>query len=220
MKRPTVAGLLIALFMLQACAAPSTPDTSEGTPAPPTTAATQSGTAARSAIHTASPDPGSESPTTVASSAKTTPAESSPSVITSVANKSLGLSNAFKSSGWTEGSYQPATTGTQQQAIATPVSCFSGSSSNQLEFRFASVPGTLKIQVAQDLNSDSSDAQLEWSLFADGRQVDTKLIGFKESQVLSADLSGVAAIKIQVKHKEQNCTGSATALITMLSIED
>lgn len=219
MKRPLVAGSLVALLLLQACAAPNTPNTSNGTEVSPSAAVAQSSSEASSATPTVSSPTPSKSRSSVSSSAATSTA-SSPVAITSAGNKSLGLSDAFNPGGWTEGAYQPASTGKQQQAIAESVGCYVYNSANQLEFRFASVPGTLKVAVAQELNSDSSDAQLEWSLYADGKQVDSKMIAFKESQELSTSLSGVAAVKILVKHKESNCTGSATALITAISVEN
>ena len=67
--------------------------------------------------------------------------------------------------------------------------------------------------------SATSDAQLEWALLVDGRQVQTEIIAFKESAELVADLSGVAVVQVLYRQVQDSGCGDTLGLITSAVIE-
>lgn len=126
--------------------------------------------------------------------------------------KVLTLADAFAAENWTEELRQPAGKAAQQQAIATRVYC--GQESSPLEFRFAEQPGTLRLTVAQDMASASSDAKVEFALIVDGRRLESKAITFKETTELSASLSGASVVNVIASTKESCSRNTVIALIT------
>lgn len=148
-------------------------------------------------------------------STTTATTDSSPSPIgPQNGTRTLTLADAFKPGNWKEGAFAP-TGQTPAQAMAITVDCYDSHNATTMEFRFSRATGKLQFTVAQGDTSNSSDAVLEWALTVDGRQTEAKTIGFKDTAVLSTDLTGVAAVKISAKQKlDQRCTGDVTALIT------
>lgn len=126
------------------------------------------------------------------------------------------LADAFEDTGWTEGSHQLAGKQGSQQAIASRLYCHEP---KLLEYRFAQTHGTFNVAVAQDMLSPTSEDVLEFSLTADGRQVVTKTIAFKQTQKLSTSLEGIAVIKVGVKINGSCHGDGAIALLTRVWVE-
>ncbi|HOA89887.1 MAG TPA: hypothetical protein PKX10_11150 [Propioniciclava tarda] len=152
---------------------------------------------------------------TVATSSTSLPAPaadpSGPKVI-SIApggERVLTKADAFSSEYWDEGSYQPVGQ-PAQQAMAFDARC--RSSRYPVEFRFGQSTGTLTFTVGQALSSRSSSERLEFALIVDGRQVESKMVAFKDVEHLSTPLAGVAAVQLVVTPNP--CRDGATALIT------
>lgn len=152
---------------------------------------------------TASPDPTATDPTPTTR------------VITTKGGQSvLRLADVFDAGDWQEGVATPAGTSEGAQSIYVSTAC---GDPETLELRFGGVTGSIEVSVAQAADSPSSDSNLEWSLIADGRTVDTKAISFKERRTLTTRLDGVAAVKVSVNGKRP-CKGAVTALITRLLV--
>ncbi len=134
--------------------------------------------------------------------------------------RELLRADAFDPGDWEEGSHQIAGKSEQIQAMAATLGC-SGGNMEQIEFRFAETTGTLKVDVAQDMRSESSSGLIEFSLVVDGRQVQTKSIGFKETEQLTTDLANVTVVQIQAHEIGEDCTSgkSAVALITRAAVD-
>lgn len=134
----------------------------------------------------------------------------------------LLLSDAFDKGEWTSGSYTPANeTAAVNNAIALSMYC-NTRTIQWVEYRFAQVTGRIQVQVAQDMRSQASDAELEFSLEADGRQTEAKNIDFKGKAELSTDLAGVTVLKIGVRAAPTTpCRSGKTvnALITSIVIQ-
>lgn len=133
----------------------------------------------------------------------------------------LLLSDAFDKGDWTEGSYTPANeTETVNNAMALKLYC-GDRSIEWVEYRFAQMTGRIQVQVAQDMRSEASDAELEFSLEADGRKTEAKNINFKGKAELSTDLAGVTVLKIGVRSAPNNPCRSkyVNALITSIVIQ-
>ncbi len=128
----------------------------------------------------------------------------------------LTMANAFRSDGWTEGSYQTPGATAPVQALGAVVNCNQGTA--ELEYRFSTSRGQAKVTVAQDALSDSSDNTLEFLLVADGKQVASKTVTFKQTAELAASVNGVTALKVVARTKGA-CTNSSTALITKAFIQ-
>lgn len=218
----TQAALLMAAMLLGAGCGTPTGQGATVTPAgeaPAPTAAPQT-----SAPVTPTPSP--TDPTAAVGNATPQSAQPSgpPIVVASPGSgrRELVLADAFDPGDWTEGSYTPANETTAVRAMATQVRCRT-SRPETLEFRFAQVQGRLMVQVAQDMRSDSPDFELEFSLTADGRQVDVKNADFKGKPELSADLAGITVLRIGVQAApgtaNSGCEGSANALITSIVVE-
>lgn len=168
----------------------------------------------------------SESTTDVAETSATSPTvdgsaptSSGPVIVpppTGTGTRILTLADVFEPGQWTEGSYQPAGAANQIQAMG--VSLYCGSEDQTMELRFNGQTSKLVANVAQDFRSPSSDHTLEFSAKADGRQIVTKAIQFKGSAELVVPLSGVAVVQLAAKSTGSACSGSATALITKLSV--
>lgn len=165
-------------------------------------------------------------PSQTASAAPASPTPTDPPVVMGKpgsGKKKLVLADAFNPGQWTEGSYTPANETEPVSAMATEVRCGSRAAKT-VEYRFAQVEGRLTAQVAQDMYSESPDLELEYSLTADGRQVDVKNGDFKGKPELSTDLAGVTVLRISVKGapgttNQCSSSQSANALITSVIIE-
>lgn len=146
--------------------------------------------------------------------------DSSPgAVVPSVAPGSarvLHLNDAQPNSDWREAGYRPVGSTGVVQAIGTTLRC---DWSKQIEFRFSQNSGKFAAAVAQDMGSFSSGEQLEWSLIIDGSPVETKIIEFKQAAEFSWELAGVAVVQLLVKSVSKSCQGSATGLITSVTVE-
>ncbi len=123
----------------------------------------------------------------------------------------LGTANAFHADGWTLGDYQPAAAPARTQALAATINC--NAPGQELEYRFAPTNATLKVSVAQDVLSVSSDNTIDFQIVADGKSVAEKALTFKQTADLSAPLTGVTVVKIVAKSTGA-CTTSSTALVT------
>ena len=134
------------------------------------------------------------------------------------------LDDAFNPGYWKTGSYTPANeTKPVADAMAIEVGCETKAREPQyIEYRFSQVHGKLTVSVAQDINSKNSDHHLEFSLVANGRQVQATTINFTEKKDLPIDLAGVTVLKIGVRESpgSKKCPDStATALITRILLE-
>lgn len=127
----------------------------------------------------------------------------------------LGLGNAFRSDGWAQGNFQPAGAASASPMLGATVNC--NTTGPELEYRFAATRGTLKISVAQDVMSVSSDNTVDFVLLADGKAVAEKPVTFKQAADLSAPLTGVTVVKVVAK-TTGTCTTSSTALITKATV--
>lgn len=126
----------------------------------------------------------------------------------------LTAQTAFRSDGWTDSTAQPAGAAAPVPVLTAVISCLGGPP--ELEYRFPPSRGTVRLVVAQDILSRSSDNTLEFLLVADGKQVATKAITFKQQAELGAPLTGVTSLKVVVRPKGA-CKDNATALITEAS---
>ena len=59
---------------------------------------------------------------------------------------------------------------------------------------------------------------MEFSLIADGRRVQAKSVSYQQTAELSADVSSVNLVKIDVKQSGTECDRPITALITNLGL--
>lgn len=87
-----------------------------------------------------------------------------------------------------------------------------------LELRFADQKGVLKIDVAQALDSATSGAVLEFQLFTDARLSDSELVKFNSQGHLEANLTGVSAVRLEVRRHPSGTTCNATAVVTEMSV--
>lgn len=213
--RLTLAGGAVALA-LAGCTAAPVPTSAPPATALPSEAAgpTQSGTA------TPTPTPTPGGPITLGAPAPSPtgtltqpPGVQTPSVLTVLPGTTvnLDLTNAFRSDGWVAGLYQPAGAASKIPALAATVNC--GQPGPELEYRFTQTAGTLRVGVAQDLLSVSSDNTVLVQLVADGRVVNEKPVTFKQAAELTAPLNGVTVVKV-VATPQGTCRSSSAALIT------
>lgn len=202
----SMAGALIIGVLLTACAGPGA-----GTPSP-TVSATAEATAPTPSP-TSPPTP-SNSPTATSSTA--TPDGPQVISVTPGAERRLTRSDAFSAEYWEERSFQPVGQAQEVQALGTTADC--RMTARELEFRFAENAGDLTFEVAQSMSSPSSEESLEWALVVDGRQVETKMIAFKETAEFATSLAGVAVVKLQVKNPTP-CSGRAVGLLTKAVIK-
>jgi hypothetical protein len=128
----------------------------------------------------------------------------------------LGLGNAFHADGWASGQFQPAGATTAALALAATVNC--AVAGPELEYRVLPTNSTIKITVAQELLSDSSDNTVTFQLVTDGKVVNEKPITFKQTAELAAPLTGVTVVKVTATAKAP-CKTSSTALITRAIIQ-
>ena len=128
----------------------------------------------------------------------------------------LGLGNSFHADGWSSGPFQPAGATTKSLALAATVNC--AVTGPELEYRVLPTNSTIKVTVAQELMSDSSDNTITFQLVIDGKVVNEKPITFKQTSELSAPLTGVTVVKITATAKAP-CKTSSTALITRAIIQ-
>lgn len=131
----------------------------------------------------------------------------------------LTLADVFYPGTWKEGLFLPAGQKESLQAMSRSLNCAYDEDQNPLELRFGQATGKLKVAVAQDTASPSSDGSVEFSVRADGRMVGTKRVSFKERAELEVPLAGVAAVKVEAKRVDEPCRGDVTALITKLALE-
>ncbi|HNV13147.1 MAG TPA: hypothetical protein PKL63_00670 [Dermatophilaceae bacterium] len=128
----------------------------------------------------------------------------------------LGLGNAFHADGWASGSYQPAGATARSLALAATVNC--AVAGPEIEYRVLPTNSSIKVTVAQELMSDSSDNTVTFSLVTDGKVVNEKPVTFKQTAELVAPLTGVTVVKITAVAKAP-CKTSSTALITRAIIQ-
>lgn len=219
MPRPqiSVACAVVSLALLVSSCAQGPTVSSAPTPAPTeaTTVATPS-----PPIDTTSAEPtASASPTPTSTPTDDDSPDPSPGVTVvgpGSATTRLTLAQAVSSEGWDERSYTPVGSD-PMQAMGAVIGCYD---EREVEFRFNQRRGTFRAEVAQDQNSQSSDQTVEFALIVDGSQLDTRRIGFKESQFLGTDLAGVAVVKVRASLADDRCSGkSVTALITSVTID-
>ncbi|MFV0373551.1 hypothetical protein [Microbacterium sp.] len=127
----------------------------------------------------------------------------------------LTLSDAKHAPGWSEGEHRVPGRADAVMAMAVEVRCYG--SGESLEFRFADQSGRLTFEVAQDLDSESSTVELEFSLTANGRAIESKRVAFDEHATLSTDLTGVSAAILTVAGAD--CRDTTTALVTSATVE-
>ena len=96
-------------------------------------------------------------------------------------------------------------------ALAATVNC--DADGMEMEYRFTPTYGSLRVSVAQDVLSDSSDNKVEFTIYADGKVVAQKAITFKQTAELTASLAGVTVVKL-VASTKGTCRTSSTALVT------
>lgn len=202
----TLACLTVLGLALAGCGESTTAEVE--TPAPVTVTVTATAT-----VESTSPS----RPATSASPASQS-AGSEVIVVDPGSTRTLTKADAFASEGWEEGSFQAVGGARPEQALAARSSC-ARKKSQPLEFRFAQNQGTVRFTVAHSMLSATSDAQLEWALLVDGRQVQTEIIAFKESAELVADLSGVAVVQVLYRQVQDSGCGDTLGLITSAVIE-
>lgn len=136
--------------------------------------------------------------------------------------QALVLADAFSADSWSEGEYTRAGQGQPQKAMKVDVDCYSDGTREVIELRFAQPTGRFNVDVAQAMDSQSSNERLEFSLTTDGRLADAKTIPFTGVATLSAPLAGVTVVRVSVKPAEATadyrCSGDSTALITKMAI--
>ncbi len=211
-----IVGAALALAATGCTAAPA--------PTPsPSVAATPSATAS-AAPSTAAPSP-SAGPSVTLGAPAPSPTETAapggvptPPLVTALPGSTvtLDLTNAFHSNGWVAGLHQPAGAPSKIPALATTANC--GQPGTEIEYRFAPAGGNIKVTVAQDLLSDSSDNTVLFQLIADGRAVAEKPLTFKQTAELTAPLNGVTVVKIAAV-TQGACRSSSTALVTRAVVQ-
>jgi len=142
--------------------------------------------------------------------------------VLSGSERTLGLADAFNpSSNWEEKNYRPVGSTSQVQAIGIQVRC-NDNDPEVLEFRFSGTDGfKLRASVAQDLYSPEAEAQVQFTLRVDGRQIATKTIKLKESAELETDLTGVAVVQLEVsqlRDQVKGCGEESIAVIKKLAM--
>ncbi|CCH78832.1 hypothetical protein BN12_350038 [Nostocoides japonicum T1-X7] len=148
-----------------------------------------------------------------------------PPVVTGTAGvpRNLTRDDIFNPGDWVEGSYAPADTGKQQPAMEVSVTCSSSSSDPEsMEMRFSQYSGTLTAELAQAIDSPTSDVEVQAALRVDGREVAVRRFDFKETARLQTKLAGAAAVVLEVSAvADDNCSSHVTnVLITSLSVGD
>ena len=209
-----------------ACTAPGTASTPT-----PSTSASSSPSPSDAASVSASPDPSATASWTPSPSASVSPtpspstsespsaapppsdrtASAGPIQVPSGTVEELHLVDAFLSEGFVEGTYQPVGRPEAVRAMAAQLDRTSAA----LEFRLNQSSGRMTVEVSQDILSASSNQTVDVVLLADGRQVATKTVGFKQSATLSANLGGVAALRVQATAKG----GATTVLVTRVTVQ-
>ena len=209
-----------------ACTAPGTASTPT-----PSTSASSSPSPSDAASVSANPDPGATASWTPSPSASVSPTPSpstseSPSAAPTPSDRTasagpiqvpsgtveeLHLVDAFLSEGFVEGTYQPVGRPEAVRAMAAQLDMQPGMNPG----RTIQSSGRMTVEVSQDILSASSNQTVDVVLLADGRQVATKTVGFKQSATLSANLGGVAALRVQATAKG----GATTVLVTRVTVQ-
>lgn len=193
-----------------ASSSPSPSDAASAS-ASPDPSATASWTPSPSASVSPTPSPStSESPSAAPPPSDRT-ASAGPIQVPSGTVEELHLVDAFLSEGFVEGTYQPVGRPEAVRAMAAQLDRTSAA----LEFRLNQSSGRMTVEVSQDILSASSNQTVDVVLLADGRQVATKTVGFKQSATLSANLGGVAALRVQATAKG----GATTVLVTRVTVQ-
>jgi len=143
---------------------------------------------------------------------------SGPAIIRPVTSpRRLTLADVFSADGWQEGSISVPKLSTPVQGVYASTDFCGGQ--QRIELRFTEQRGQLRVTGAQALDSPTTSIVMEYRLLADGRLVDSKLVAFSQRQVLTADLTGVSSVVLEVR-RGQGSTGRcrATAVLTDLTI--
>lgn len=195
-----------------ASSSPSPSDAASASASPdPSATASWTPSPSASASVSPSPPPGqSESPAAAPTPSDRT-ASAGPIQVPSGTVEELHLVDAFLSEGFVEGTYQPVGRPEAVRAMAAQLDRTSAA----LEFRLNQSSGRMTVEVSQDILSASSNQTVDVVLLADGRQVATKTVGFKQSATLSANLGGVAALRVQATAKG----GATTVLVTRVTVQ-
>lgn len=178
---------------------PSWTDTVTPTPPPPLATPTPP-TPPLSPIPTASTVPTAIGPVI-------TVAAGSQRALTGVDAASLG--------GWVQGAFRPVGYASYIEALAYPVGC--GTTAAPLELHFANTSGSLVIGLAQAIDSPSSADKLTLSVLADGRQVQSVVLGYRDAPDVTIPLAGVSTLQL-VASNPAPCTGTVTGLITKAAV--
>ena len=131
-----------------------------------------------------------------------------------LAARKLSLVDIFDHEGWDEGSVSVPKHSETISAVWSRMSC----GNRSLEWRFADQAGRLVVDVAQALDSATSDTVFEFKLFADQRLADTSLGKFSAAAHLETGLTGVNAVRLTVTPAEGTPHCDATAVITNMSV--
>lgn len=219
---PHLAGGCVLLLLASGCSAAIPGSTPVAVVSAATTAAVEPTPTATETSTPALPSSAAPSPTLGTVVTPTPTGTSStplvPGIISANAGSLIRLStdNAFHANGWTLGTYLPAASTVPVEALAATVNC--DADGQEMEYRFSPTYGTLRVAVAQDILSDSSDNTVNFQLVADGKVVAEKAIKFKQSGDLSMSLSGVTVVKLVASTKGA-CKTSSVALLTNATVQ-
>lgn len=175
--------------------------------------------------------PESTSSSTDASSDSTTDdptdsSETSPrSPVVTDGSQSLSLEQAIDAGDWRDGQFDPAAaTMGPQRAIGVELLCSYGDEevAQVIDFRLSDVSGNLEVEVAQDVRSESTESEVEFSLEVDGQRTDVKNVEFKGKATLKASLQSAAVVKVGARQipdpEDGGCDEGVTAVITRMDV--
>lgn len=173
-------------------------------------------------------DPSSTTSTTTSKTPTTTTTTTEPPTSTSSSSgppvvgpqvSKLTLGNAFDSEDWE--SVEDQWPGQPASRAVWRTSNYVGRSTKYLRFRVNGATGTLSLQLAQGIQTECIAHQAKFTLKADGNEVGTKTIDFKEQDSLEVDLAGKNDILLEVKSlrpKGNDCYGKIYPLVTKAEI--
>lgn len=173
-------------------------------------------------------DPSSTTTTTTSKAPTTTTTTTEPPTSTSSSSgppvlgpqvSELTLGNAFDSKDWE--SVENAWPGQELPKAVWRTTTKSGLGAKRLQFRFNGATGTLSLHLAQGIQTECIAHQAKFTLKADGNEVGTKTIDFKEQGTLDVDLAGKNDILLEVKSlrpKGNDCYDKIYPLVTKAEI--